>query len=208
MDTKEKIILAAAEEFSKRGYNGATTRHICERAEVNIAAVNYHFSTKEALYKQVIEYLFQKTGKALGERSTIVNEAEWKQAIYDFIVYIIRTTTDSASLNAWKHRILFHEMVDPSDVFPELFEKYFKPHFTSLEYYVRCGLPDGVSRDDVYIVVFSIVSQCLFYFQNQLIVKQLFNLNFLDEDNRVERISRYISEGACSRLKYNARVVH
>lgn len=202
MDTKEKIILAAAEEFSKLGYHGATTRHICERAEVNIAAVNYHFSTKEALYKHVIEYLFQKTGEVLSETVAVVSEAEWRQAIYDWIVYIITTTTDSASLNAWKHRILFREMLDPSDAFPEFFEKYFKPHFASLEYSIRCGLPDGVSRDEVYIVIFSILSQCLFYFQNKLIVKQLFSEGFLDEENRVERISRYISEGACSRLKY------
>ena len=202
MDTKEKIILAAAEEFSKAGYHAATTRHICERADVNIAGVNYHFSTKEALYKQVMEYLFQKTEKALCETITVANEAEWKQAIYDWIVYIITTTTDSASLNAWKHRILFREMLDPSDAFPEFFKKYLKPHFASLEHYVRCGSPDGVSRDDVYIVIFSILSQCLFYFQNKLIVKQLFSERFLDEENRVERISRYISDGACSKLKY------
>ena len=47
--TRERLLVVAREVFSEQGFQGATVREICRRAEVNLAAVNYHFSSKEAL---------------------------------------------------------------------------------------------------------------------------------------------------------------
>lgn len=52
-DTRERILLAAEEEFMARGYATASLRTITARAGVNLAAVNYHFGSKEALIREV-----------------------------------------------------------------------------------------------------------------------------------------------------------
>ena len=52
--TQIKIIEAAEIEFAEMGYAGASIREITNRAGVNIAAINYHFGSKEALYKEMI----------------------------------------------------------------------------------------------------------------------------------------------------------
>ena len=55
LDTTRDRILAAAEEiFLEKGFEMATVRDICNRAEANVAAVNYHFRDKRALYCQVL----------------------------------------------------------------------------------------------------------------------------------------------------------
>ena len=52
--TKTRLLEAAGEEFADKGFEGATVRVICDRAGVNLAAVNYHFGDKEHLYVQAL----------------------------------------------------------------------------------------------------------------------------------------------------------
>jgi AcrR family transcriptional regulator len=53
VDTRERILLAAEQEFVAHGFAGTTLRAITSRAGVNLAAVNYHFGSKEALVGEV-----------------------------------------------------------------------------------------------------------------------------------------------------------
>jgi len=52
-DTKERILDAAESLFAEQGFDGASLRAITTAAGVNLAAVNYHFSSKEALLQSV-----------------------------------------------------------------------------------------------------------------------------------------------------------
>ena len=54
MDTKEEILNAAEVLFARAGYHAASMRAITESAGVNLALVNYHFGSKEALLEAVI----------------------------------------------------------------------------------------------------------------------------------------------------------
>lgn len=53
-DVKQKIILSAIECIEAEGLQGATIRKIADHAEVNVAAINYHFGTKEQLFSIVL----------------------------------------------------------------------------------------------------------------------------------------------------------
>src|ERR1700752_3193677 len=53
--TREKIIRAAARAFALSGYGGASIRTIVAVADVNQAAINYHFGSKEGLYRAVLQ---------------------------------------------------------------------------------------------------------------------------------------------------------
>ncbi len=61
LDTKNKILMAARELFAVKGFEGASVRDIAGVAGVNIAAVNYHFTSKEKLFLQVIDMVFSET---------------------------------------------------------------------------------------------------------------------------------------------------
>lgn len=49
-ETRAKMTHAAIEVFGAFGYEGASTRTLAERAEVNLAAIPYHFGGKRGLY--------------------------------------------------------------------------------------------------------------------------------------------------------------
>ena len=51
--TKDRILGAAEELFAQHGFSGTSLRQVTSRAEVNIAAVNYHFGSKENLVNEV-----------------------------------------------------------------------------------------------------------------------------------------------------------
>ncbi|SET75060.1 TetR/AcrR family transcriptional regulator [Thalassotalea agarivorans] len=54
MSTKNKILDAAEGLFATNGFNGTSLREITSLAEVNLAAVNYHFGSKKELIKAVM----------------------------------------------------------------------------------------------------------------------------------------------------------
>jgi len=51
--TKERILSAAEELFARHGFAGASLRAVTATANVNLAAVNYHFGSKENLINEV-----------------------------------------------------------------------------------------------------------------------------------------------------------
>lgn len=51
---RQRLLDAAETLFVTEGYEGTSVRAITELANCNVAAVNYHFGNKDALYKQAI----------------------------------------------------------------------------------------------------------------------------------------------------------
>ncbi len=51
--TKERILGAAEELFARNGFAGASLRELTATAKVNLAAVNYHFGSKDNLVNEV-----------------------------------------------------------------------------------------------------------------------------------------------------------
>jgi len=51
--TKQRILGAAEELFARHGFAGASLRQVTSAAQVNLAAVNYHFGSKENLINEV-----------------------------------------------------------------------------------------------------------------------------------------------------------
>jgi AcrR family transcriptional regulator len=51
---RQRIIRAARLVFSARGYDGATLQDIAARADLSRPAINHYFSSKRALYREVL----------------------------------------------------------------------------------------------------------------------------------------------------------
>lgn len=54
-DTKEQILNTAERLFAEHGFAGTSLRGVVREAEVNIAAVHYHFGSKEKLFVAVVQ---------------------------------------------------------------------------------------------------------------------------------------------------------
>ena len=53
-DTKTEILNAAEYLFASRGPNATSLRQVISRAKVNLAAIHYHFGSKESLLQAVL----------------------------------------------------------------------------------------------------------------------------------------------------------
>ncbi|MFD9435363.1 TetR family transcriptional regulator [Streptomyces sp. NPDC060002] len=57
-DTRDRILTAAREEFSERGYDKTSVRGIAKAAGVDSALVHHYFGTKEQIFEASIEVAF------------------------------------------------------------------------------------------------------------------------------------------------------
>ena len=72
-DTRERILEVAGALFADRGFRSVSLRRITQDAEVNLASVNYHFGSKEAL---VLEVLSRVVGPINARRIAMLDAAE------------------------------------------------------------------------------------------------------------------------------------
>ncbi len=63
--SRERIFRAAAQEFAARGFAGANVDRIARAARVNKAMIYYHFSSKAALYREILREMFEAVAARL-----------------------------------------------------------------------------------------------------------------------------------------------
>ena len=57
--SRQRLIKAAAVEFAARGFAGANVDRIAKAARVNKAMIYYHFTSKAALYREILRDMFE-----------------------------------------------------------------------------------------------------------------------------------------------------
>ncbi len=77
IDTKQRILDTAERLFGEQGYDAISLRHIIGEAGVNLAAVHYHFGSKEDLLDEVV---VRKLGPVNEARLALLDQAEKEAA--------------------------------------------------------------------------------------------------------------------------------
>src|ERR1700744_1904733 len=77
MTTKTRILDAAERLFARDGFEATSLRAITTEAQVNLAAVNYHFQSKEALVQAVIG---RRMGPVNARRLALLDACELQAA--------------------------------------------------------------------------------------------------------------------------------
>lgn len=96
---KKRLLQVAGKMFATSGFAAVSTREMCEKAGVNVAAISYYFAGKEGLYLQVFKDSALNFSKALEEtlqkhagevRSKKKLEIALREIILSFILLRIR----------------------------------------------------------------------------------------------------------------------
>ncbi len=120
-DTRERILDAAERLFMELGYDGTSMRAITGGAEVNLAAVNYHFGSKESLMQEVFR---RRLDWLNDERMRVLDELESKaagqplkpSAIVDaFFGTLLRMADDKSRGGVTFLRLLGRTLSQPSE---------------------------------------------------------------------------------------------
>jgi AcrR family transcriptional regulator len=98
-DTRKRILQAARLVFSERGYDGATFQAIAVRADLTRPAINHYFSSKRALYREVLHQTNQLVIGAGIEQAE--RESTLMAQLTAFISAAVRTNSENPSASAF-----------------------------------------------------------------------------------------------------------
>lgn len=72
--TRQRLIQAARDLFTRKGFDATSVREITRDADANLGAITYHFGSKQALYDAVLDDAFAPMSPVL-ERARITGAA-------------------------------------------------------------------------------------------------------------------------------------
>jgi AcrR family transcriptional regulator len=167
-DTRRRLLAAASELFAERGFHGTKVRDIAARAGVNLAAGNYHYGSKKALYLEVLRAQFAETRAMLKRRGAATSARKLDQLSRGAVIALLRTRArvmldlllgPPAGVQG---TLMLREMTDPSEALPVIVEEFIRPMKQEIEEIVA-HLAPGLSARQVERCAFSVVGQALFY---------------------------------------------
>jgi AcrR family transcriptional regulator len=154
-ETKDKILHRARVIFAAKGFEGASIRQIASEAGVNIAAVNYHFTSKEKLFEQVIDLVFRETSDNIRTRRLHYPN----EKVDELAVWIFRYFLDKADILRSVFQMMLSEKGwGPDKQCVDKDEKFGPPGGLALAEAISLELDHEVSEEDMYWAVKMIFS--------------------------------------------------
>jgi AcrR family transcriptional regulator len=156
--TRRRLLDSASTVFADKGYRAATIAEICEKAGANIAAVNYHFGSKERLYVDAWKYAFGESVKAYPPDGGVSADAPPEERLRGHIRALIRRIADRGNR---EFRIMQQEIFDPTDLLREVTREMLDALRMDTLGLVRELLGPCVPEEHVVFSEMSIVNQCI-----------------------------------------------
>src|SRR6185369_14635446 len=93
-EARERILAAALDVFAERGFDGARTRDIAERAGANLGLLTYYYGGKERLWKAAVMRAFEELQADVAEATAPAggdDAAVWlERALRQFVRFVAR----------------------------------------------------------------------------------------------------------------------
>jgi TetR/AcrR family transcriptional regulator len=164
----ERILDAAALEFSERGYAGARVDRIARRARVNKAMLYYHFGSKQALYRALLRRIFSRAADRLQPIAAAAGPADEK------IAQVIAAMTTFIADQAFFPAIMLREVADGGAHLDQDTLKALARVPMVVGSIVRQGVAEGsVRRVHPMTAYFSMLAPIVFFLAGEPIRKQL-----------------------------------
>ncbi|MGZ0655857.1 TetR/AcrR family transcriptional regulator [Coraliomargarita sp. W4R53] len=129
--TRQRILQAAGKIFAHGGYRAMTLREVTKQADVNLAAVNYHFGSKSNLMRELIHAHFEPINQQRLDRlDQLVSEHAPApvplEAIFDALFRPLFTGIESTQVNDTTLMQIIGRMVtEPADFMSNLHKEFF-----------------------------------------------------------------------------------
>ena len=127
LETRQRLLEAAARLFAEHGFKHVTVRDICKEAGANVAAVNYYFRDKSGLYEEVIRriivFMQQMMERAHDAGPNKTAEERLRHYIRTFLQHILQSGDE-----CWQGILMAREMTDPTPGLDMIFQQAIRPN--------------------------------------------------------------------------------
>lgn len=134
LDTRQQILDAAESLFARAGYKATSMRAITESAKVNLAAVNYHFGSKEALFEAILERRLLPLNEIRLKRLKEIRDKARGLGLKPAAVEILRAFIEPALRFKESRKgevdftiLIGRSFIDPDDTAQKIFFRLMKP---------------------------------------------------------------------------------
>ncbi len=118
--TRDQLILAAGKLFAEQGFDSASTRAIAEACGANLAAIHYHFGSKQALYLAVLDTvcrhhqaLYQAEDDPANQPGALDTPAGAARVIRERVRSLFGMLIGPQAI-PWQSQLILREMTQPS----------------------------------------------------------------------------------------------
>jgi AcrR family transcriptional regulator len=165
--TRGRLLQVAMALFAERGFEKTTMAAISEQAEANIAAVNYHFGDKQALYLAALRAAFAQANTSF----PVVLAEEGvspEQRLRHYIAAQISQIFSAADAG-YLCRMLAKEFAEPTFAIDMIFSELISQNQAQMWNIVSSILGPKVPEQQVHLAMVSVVAQFQFYNFTRLI---------------------------------------
>jgi AcrR family transcriptional regulator len=157
--TRLRLIQAAGEVFAEKGFRAAQVRDICRRASANVAAVNYHFGNKAALYEAVLLYAHRSATAKYPLAGTLEGLADPAERLGTLIEAFLRRLLEGG-WPSWHGKLMMQEFADPTPALGRICRDYFRPTLNVFKTTLAPLVADSKTLDRTTLTV---LGMCVFY---------------------------------------------
>ncbi|MDQ7832483.1 MAG: CerR family C-terminal domain-containing protein [Desulfovibrionaceae bacterium] len=189
-DTRVRLLHAAGDIFSRKGYQGATIRDICRKAKANVAAVHYHFGNKERLYEAVLRHAHEDALSRFPVDMGLSGASTPRERLSAYVRALLLRMLSKGE-NAWHGALMARELAEPTPMLGRFVDRSILPRMEKLREIVSDILGPGADAALVGLCVQSIVGQCRNYAVARPILVRLFpDLTY--DDSGITRLAEHI----------------
>jgi AcrR family transcriptional regulator len=197
--TRQRLLEVAGEVFAEQGFRAATIRDICARAEANVAAVNYHFGDKEALYRDVLDHAHAIALRRYPPDLGTTPDSPPEERLRAFVrAFLLRLLDDGVP--AWLGKLMAREMIEPTGALDGLVESTMRPMFRRLVGLVGAIAGTGADPKSVRLCAQSIVAQCVFYRHAEECLRRL-GQDAESAKGQVERVADHVARFSLAAIR-------
>ena len=185
LTTRDKILQAAIDIFARNGFKSATIRKIAIAAQVNIAAINYHFRDKERLYAEVLEYVFQTAFNRFPPRLHIDETVQPEMQLRGFIRAMFSRLLSREGLAGKGEygKLIARELLEPTPALEAVLNRFMRPQRDLLLSILAAILKTQPDNPVLLSCTVSIIAQCVYYALAGSVIRRMTYDQILDEDN-------------------------
>jgi TetR/AcrR family transcriptional regulator, regulator of cefoperazone and chloramphenicol sensitivity len=198
--TRERLLEAAGEVFAGRGFRAATVREICVKARANIAAVNYHFTSKENLYTEVLKFWIQGREEKYPHGYGLRSGATAAERLHAFVRAVLLRLLGGKGAPVWFSKLMAREMAEPTHALDVLVAEIFRPQLRQLESIVRELLGSRADPKRVRRCVWSIAGQWVIYHCGRNLIERIESRRKFSPA-QIETLAKHIAEFSIAGLK-------
>jgi AcrR family transcriptional regulator len=200
-DARNNLVMAALQIFAEKGFEGATTREICELAGVNLSAIRYYFGDKAGLYRTAFT-------EPLGDKpcySSIetFSELPLPEALALFFKEFLEPLKKGEALRLVM-KLHYREMLEPTGAWQQEIDNEIKPQHTAMVAMLKQHFGLAQIDNNLHRLAFAMIGMAVHFYVGYDVVKTI-TPQIIETPQAIDVLASSLTSYALAMIEAEAR---